>query len=96
MEQTAKRFEDANSELDALLGRLMNELETVRSGWQGRASRSFDEVKEAWAADQRSLHRSLGETAAAIRTAGHFYTESDTDAADRISATHRGGISLPL
>jgi len=96
MESTARKFEQANQELEAMLGRLLNELEILRSAWQGHGGRSFEEVKQAWAADQRTLHRALGETAAAIRTAGRGYTTSDTDAADRVSATHRGGLSLPL
>jgi hypothetical protein len=37
----------------------------------------------------------LGETAVAIRTAGRSYTTSDTEAADRVAASHRG-VTLPL
>ena len=84
MESTARKFEQAN-----------HELEILRSAWQGHGGRSFEEVKQAWAADQRTLHRALAETAVAIRTAGRGYTTSDTDAADRVSAAHRG-LSLPL
>ena len=96
MESTARTFEQANHELEAMLGRLLNELEILRSAWQGHGGRSFEEVKQAWATDQRTLHKALAETAVAIRTAGRGYTTSDTEAADRITAVHRGGLSLPL
>ena len=96
METTARTFEQANQELEAMLSRLLNELEILRSAWQGHGGRSFEEVKQAWAGDQRTLHKALAETAVAIRTAGRGYTTTDTDAAGRLTAAHRGGLSLPL
>ena len=84
LESTAGRFERAGHELDGMLSRLLGELEVLRTGWRGHGGRSFEEVKRAWAEDQRALHRALGETAGAIRTAGRGYTTSDTTAADRL------------
>ena len=95
LESTAKKFDQANHELDGMLSRLLRELDVLRTAWQGRGGRSFEEVKQAWANDQRALHKALGETAAAIRTAGRSYTTSDTDAADRVAVSHRG-MTLPL
>jgi WXG100 family type VII secretion target len=95
LESTAKKFDQANQELDGMLSRLLNELDILRTAWQGHGGRSFEEVKRAWADDQRALHRALGETATAVRTAGRSYTTSDTEAADRVAASHRG-VSLPL
>jgi WXG100 family type VII secretion target len=95
LESTAKKFEQTNHELEGMLTRLLSELDVLRTAWQGRGGRSFDEVKQAWAADQRALHRALGETAEAVRTAGRGYTTSDTDAAERVAASHRG-LTLPL
>jgi WXG100 family type VII secretion target len=96
MESTARKFEQANQDLEGMLGRLMGELEILRRAWQGAGGRTFEQVKQAWAADQRALHRALAETAVAVRTAGRGYATSDTEAADRVGATHRGGLSLPL
>ena len=95
LESTAKKFEQTNHELEGMLTRLLGELDVLRTAWQGRGGRTFDEVKRAWAEDQRALHRALGETAEAVRTAGRSYATSDTDAADRVAASHRG-LSLPL
>jgi WXG100 family type VII secretion target len=95
MESTAARFEHVNDALEGMLKRLLGELEILRTQWVGRGGTSFEQVKQAWAADQAALHRALGETATAIRTAGRQYQTSDGAAADRLGA-HRGGISLPL
>jgi ESAT-6 family protein len=95
MEQVARKFERANEELEAMLGRLMSELDVLRTAWQGAGGRSFEEVKRVWAGDQRALHRALGETAAAIRSAGGTYRSSDAAAQERVAASHRT-IELPL
>jgi WXG100 family type VII secretion target len=96
MEYTARKFEQANEQLEAMLSRLLHELEGLRTAWQGAGGYSFEQVKQAWADDQRALHRALGETSAAIRTAGRGYAASDVEAAHRIAAAHRGRIDLPL
>ena len=88
MQSTARRFDDVNASLDGMLRRLLNELEGLRTQWTGSGGRSFDQVKEAWAADQRKLHRALNETATAVRTAGEKYTTTDASAADRFSTRH--------
>ena len=92
MEQTAAKFDQAKQNLEGMLTRLMNELEGLRSGWVGLGGTSFEQVKQAWAADQEKLHRALAETANAVRTAGQQYTVTDTAAADRFTAHH----NLPL
>jgi WXG100 family type VII secretion target len=95
MARTAARFDSVNDALDAMLNRLMAELDQLRSQWQGAGGRTFDETRREWAHDQKRLHRALAETAAAIRTAGRDYTTSDADAADRVRNT-RGHLPLPL
>ena len=92
METTARRFESANGSLDGMLRRLMNELEGLRTQWTGAGGRSFEQVKQAWAADQEKLNRALAETATAMRTAGQQYTATDTAASGRFTAHH----NLPL
>jgi WXG100 family type VII secretion target len=96
MEQTATRFEQVDEALQGMLRQLMSELEALQSAWRGAGGRSFEQVKVAWANDQRVLQRALQETAGAIRTAGKQYEASDTEAASRVAHTNRGGISLPL
>ena len=93
MEQVASRFDQANQELQAMLATLMRELEVLQSQWQGRGGRSFDQVKQVWAADQQKIHRALAETASAIRTAGSIYTSTDEEAQRRFRP---GSVSLPL
>jgi WXG100 family type VII secretion target len=95
MESTAARFEHVNQSLEGMLKRLLTELEVLQTQWVGRGGTTFERVKQAWAADQQTLHRALGETATAIRTAGRQYQTSDSAAADRLGA-YRGGLSLPL
>lgn len=93
---TARRFEDVNGELQGMLKTLLNELSTLREGWQGAGGRSFESVKEAWSRDQDALHKNLMETAEAIRSSGSNYTAVDTDASHRMNVTSGGGRSLPL
>src|SRR5262245_13122807 len=83
MESTARKFEQANQDLEAMLSRLLGELEGVRQAWQGAGGRSFEQVKQAWARDQRALHGALAETASAVRTSGRRYDASDAAAAER-------------
>ena len=85
METTARRFEDVNASLDGMLRRLLGELEGLRNQWTGAGGRSFEQVKQTWAAEQEGLHRALLQTAGAMRTAGHKYVETDTAAADRFA-----------
>lgn len=95
MQQTAAKFEQVDQSLQTMLSGLMAELEVLQQAWRGAGGRSFEQVKQQWAQDQAALQRALRETASAIRTAGVRYDVSDTDAANRVSTSHRG-IQLPL
>jgi WXG100 family type VII secretion target len=95
MAQTAARFDQVNLSLEAMLRRLMNELDVLRTQWQGAGGRSFEQVKSAWAHDQELLHRALAETADAIRRSGTGYRAVDGEAASRL-APASGGLKLPL
>lgn len=98
MERTATQFEQVNAGLQAMLTRLMGQLEMMGNQWQGAGGRSFTQVMQAWRADQEALQRSLSETATAIRTAGRHYEAADAEAAQRVTragaATAR--LELPL
>lgn len=97
MESTAAKFEATNDSLQGMLKRLMDELSVLQSAWKGAGSRSFDQVKIAWEADQQKLQQALRETATAIRTAGKQYDATDTDAASRMNSIHSGGgVQLAL
>jgi WXG100 family type VII secretion target len=96
MRQTADKFEQVNHSLQTMLKSLLGELEVLRTQWQGAGGSSFEQVKQAWSEDQAALHRSLGETATAVRTSGAHYTMTDTGAADRLGAHRGGGRHLPL
>jgi WXG100 family type VII secretion target len=96
MRGTAARFDQVNAGLEGMLRRLMTELEALRSQWQGAGGRSFEQVKIAWAHDQELLHRTLGETADAIRRSAGLYDATDTAAAARLAPARSGGLTLPL
>jgi ESAT-6 family protein len=93
MHQVAAKFDQANRSLEGMLSRLMRELDGLQSQWVGRGGRSFDQVRLAWAEDQKRLHTALAETASAIRSAGKVYTVTDDEAANRFT---QSGITLPL
>jgi WXG100 family type VII secretion target len=96
MEQTANKFEHANSDLQTMLRNLLNELEVLQTAWVGRGGRSFSNVKEQWANDQAKLQQALVETAGAIRTSGQNYAATDDESASRMNNVSRGGPALPL
>jgi len=95
-ESTAQKFRDVNLSLDGMLKGMLNQLEGLREQWVGAGGRSFEQVKQAWARDQKELHRALSETAEAIKTAGRQYSTTDSDAASRVGSTHSGSVNLPL
>jgi WXG100 family type VII secretion target len=95
MDSTAAKFDEVNQSLGRMLKQLMDELEVLRTQWVGHGGATFEQVKQAWAADQRALYHALAETATAIRTSGRHYVTADTAAADRLGP-HRGGLQLPL
>ena len=95
MQSTATKFEEVDQSLQSMLSSLMSELEGLQQSWRGAGGRSFEQVKQQWAADQAKLGRALRETAGAIRTSGQQYDASDSEAASRVANTNRG-IQLPL
>jgi len=96
MAKTAIRFDDVNQSLESMLQRLMAELDILRTQWQGAGGRSFEQVKTAWAHDQELLHRTLAETADAIRRSATGYDATDAAAARSLAPVTGGGIQLPL
>lgn len=96
MEQVAGRFERTNSALQSMLSSLMNNLEPMQSRFVGAGGSSFTQVKLTWQQDMEKINRALSETASAIRSSGQNYTSSDQAAQQRVAATNRGGVSLPL
>jgi WXG100 family type VII secretion target len=96
LDAAAKRFEEVNSELQGMLKTLMSELESMRQQWQGAGGRSFEAVKVAWSGDLDRLNTNLLETAAGIKSSGHNYDATDTEASHLMNATRSGGRVLPL
>jgi ESAT-6 family protein len=96
MEQVAGRFEHTNSALQSMLSSLMGQLEPLQSRFVGAGGSSFTQVKQAWNEDMQKINRALSETATAIRESGRNYTTSDDAAQQRVAATNRGGVNLPL
>jgi WXG100 family type VII secretion target len=96
METTASKFETVNTQLQQMLSTLLSNLEVLQSKWVGSGGSSFTAVKNQWTEDQAKIQRALLETATAIRSSGQNYTVTDDQAKSRVSATNRGGISLPL
>lgn len=96
MAATAAKFDQVNESLQGMLRRLMSELDVLRTQWQGAGGRSFEQVRLAWAEDQELLHRTLAETASAMRGSAQHYSMADTAASDRLSPARTGRIPLPL
>ncbi|KHD78615.1 WXG100 family type VII secretion target [Actinoplanes utahensis] len=95
MASTAARFDEVNGSLQSMLSTLMSELSMLSGAWKGMGARAFDEVKQQYAADLKSLNDALSETAEGIRTSGASYDATDSDAAARVAQTG-GTFTLPL
>lgn len=96
MAQVASRFESTNDGLQSMLSSLMHQLEPLQSRFVGAGGTSFTQVKAAWNQDMNKISNALTETANAVRTSGTNYTSTDEGAQQRMSATNRGGVNLPL
>lgn len=95
MASTAAKFDQVNDSLQSMLSTLMSELSVLSSTWKGLGATAFEQVKQQYAADLKSLNQALGETANSIRQSGAGYDATDSDAAQRVSGTG-GNFSLPL
>jgi WXG100 family type VII secretion target len=95
MAQTAGKFDTVNQQLQSMLSTLMSELSTLNGTWKGLGAAAFEQVKQQYEADLKSLNLALAETADSIRQSGVGYDTTDTNAASRVSNTG-GNFSLPL
>jgi WXG100 family type VII secretion target len=95
MASTATKFDNVNSSLQSTLSKLMNELSELSGSWKGMGAQAFEQVKQQYAADLKSLNDALSSTAQSIRQAGIHYDSTDTEAAARVSKTG-GSFQLPL
>ncbi|MFF5296824.1 WXG100 family type VII secretion target [Paractinoplanes globisporus] len=95
MASTATKFDEVNDQLQSMLTTLMNELSTLESTWKGLGAQAFEQVKQQYAADLKSLNQALSETATSIRQSGHGYDATDTEAASKV-ANSGGSFQLPL
>jgi WXG100 family type VII secretion target len=95
MAQTAAKFDQVNQSLQSMLGTLMSELSSLSGTWKGVGAAAFEQVKQQYEADLKSLNQALAETAESIRQSGVGYHSTDTEAASRVSSTG-GHFSLPL
>jgi WXG100 family type VII secretion target len=95
MESAAGKFESVNESLQSMLNRLMGELEALQTAWQGAGGKSFTQVKEAYAANQKKLSEALRETATAIRSSGKNYTAADEHSQSQVGGVNTN-VNLPL
>lgn len=86
MDAASNKFEQVDASLQQMLQRLMNELETLRTAWQGSSGRSFEQVKLAYEAAAKKMSEALRETAGAIRTSGKQYTATDDSGQARVNS----------
>jgi WXG100 family type VII secretion target len=96
MARTAARFDQVNSSLTAMLGKLMAELSVLQTAWVGSGGRAFEAVKNQYQRDLTELNRALADTAGAIRSAGAGYESADAAAASLVTKSGGGGLKLPL
>jgi WXG100 family type VII secretion target len=95
MESTAAKFEQTEEGLRSMLSRLLSELEILQSHWQGRAGRSFTQVRDAYDANLKKLSAALAETATAIRNSGTTYTNTDDESSSKVGGINTT-MNLPL
>jgi WXG100 family type VII secretion target len=95
MAQTAAKFDQVNTQLQSMLSTLMSELSTLSGSWKGLGAAAFEQVKQQYEADLKSLNQALADTADSIRQSAVGYDTTDTEAASRVSNTG-GQFSLPL
>jgi WXG100 family type VII secretion target len=95
MAQTAKNFEAVDAELQSTLTTLKNKVAALQGAWAGHGAQSFQQTMEVWTRDQNQINQLLRETAQLIRTAGHGYATTDSDAASRFNQ-HGQAVRLPL
>jgi WXG100 family type VII secretion target len=95
MESVAGKFETVHDSLDAMLSRLINELQVLETSWVGKAGTSFTAVRDAYQVNQRKLGQALAETAVAIRTSGTNYTATDDASSSKVSNIDTT-VNLPL
>jgi WXG100 family type VII secretion target len=96
MAQAAARFEEANTLLTETLTRLMTRLSGLQTAWVGSGGKAFETVKIQYESDLKKLNQALAETAEAIRTSGVSYAQTDDSAAQMVTKSGGGGLSLPL
>ena len=70
MASTAAKFDQVNDSLQSMLSTLMSELSALSSTWKGLGATAFEQVKQQYAADLKSLNQALAETAESIRRSG--------------------------
>jgi len=95
MASTAAKFDEVNNSLQSMLSTLMSELSALSGSWKGLGATAFEQVKQQYAADLKSLNQALSQTAESIRQSGIHYDSTDTDAASRVAKTG-GNFQLPL
>lgn len=95
MASTAAKFDNVNDSLQSMLSTLLSELSTLESTWKGLGASAFEQVKQQYMADQKSLNQALSETAQSIRDSGTGYDSTDTSAASKLSNSG-GSFNLPL
>jgi WXG100 family type VII secretion target len=95
MASTAAKFNQVNDSLQSMLSTLMSELSTLSTTWKGLGATAFEQVKQQYAADLKSLNQALSETAHSIRQSGAGYDATDSEAANRVASTG-GNFQLPL
>jgi WXG100 family type VII secretion target len=95
MASTAAKFDHVNNSLQSMLSTLMSELSVLSSTWRGLGATAFEQVKEQYAADLKTLNHALADTAKSIRESAIGYDASDAEAASRVSQSS-GHFSLPL
>lgn len=95
MAAAAGKFDNASTELAAMLKRLETELDQLYSTWKGGGAAAFQQVRSRWAQDVAKLQQALSETAGAVKTSGQQYVASDDAATGRANAINTT-VTLPL
>ena len=91
MEQTARKFESVDEELQSTLSALRQKVAGLQSAWVGRGASSFQSTMETWSRGQAEINTRLRQTAELMRSAGREYAASDDTSATHLQNAGGGG-----
>lgn len=89
LKRVAKKFSDANQDIQGTMKTLRGQVESLRGSWKGEGAHTFDAVMGRFDQDVFDLNQKLLETSEAIDKSRTNYSAAEQENVQRLS-------SLPL